>query len=98
MVRPFKVVVVGKTENEKIWELEALVFAKDQTQAEELSLTTAKKRGLQTPKVVYMKEYRRARVYAIGKFGWPDDWVWDLIEEGLGQAPAGLVSLEDIEV
>nr|WP_015243564.1 hypothetical protein [Thermococcus sp. IRI48]AFZ84233.1 hypothetical protein i48-7 [Thermococcus sp. IRI48] len=86
MVRPFKVVLLGKTEKGYIWQYTFLVFAREPAQATRLAAKAAKEepRDLKDIRIFKVREYKTPRVEAELKGGWPDEEVIEDVEENGG--------------
>nr|AFZ84265.1 hypothetical protein c10-9 [Thermococcus sp. CIR10] len=82
MVRPFKVVLLGKTEEGYIWQYSFLVFARNKTEAVQLGVETAmSRRKLSDIRIFKVREYKKPTVWAELHGAWPEDTVLDELEE-----------------
>lgn len=94
MVRPFKVVLLGRTEKGYIWEYSFLVFARNEEEAVQVGIEEAKERhnftDIRPFKVI---EYKKPLVWAELHGAWPEDAVLDELE-----AIGGYENLPPIEV
>ena len=94
VVRPFKVVLLGRTEEGYIWEYSYLVFARNKEEAVQLGAKTAKEYSNFTDirpfKVI---EYKKPLVWAELHGAWPEDSILDELE-----SIGGYENLPPIEV
>lgn len=86
VVRPYKVVLLGKTEKGYIWQYTFLVFAREPAQAARLAAKAAREepRNLKDIRIFKVREYKKPRVWAEIKGGWPDGEVIEEVEENGG--------------
>ena len=80
MVRPFKVVVLGKDEKERIWEYAYLVFARSKKEAIQLAVEEAKSRNLTEVRLFKAIEYKKPIVWAELHGAWPEGSILDELD------------------
>ncbi|RLF86712.1 hypothetical protein DRN43_02425 [Thermococci archaeon] len=94
MVRPFKVVILGKNGKGHLWEYAFLVFANSQEEAIKLAIEEVREsRNLIDARPFRVIEYKKPIVFSELKGGLPEEWVLDELD-----AIGGYENLPPIEV
>ena len=80
VVKPYKVVLLGKTEKGYLWQYSYLVFARNKEEAINLAKKEVEGR-LNNVKVFKIHEYKKPMVWSELHGAWPEDWVMEELEE-----------------